>query len=249
MVPSKSKGRNGLYFYTYVNASAAGGEAGVIALAKKYDLWVALLVHELGRAPEPSYDTDAQRRRLQSEGITVVASGWVDSTYDLNLQAEAAAHYSQGYDEYMLNAEASWAYVPGQPTDGFAAMGAFAPLLRQKLGPAMPISLSCMWGQVTWLRPLLQAGLSAVRPQCYLNQWGHMNPADAMMHLAQDQGDLPGGIEPGMVEATYGKYGEFMQPLSTWTAQDDAAVAKGMKARSVWAGEFCDPNDYAWVAR
>ncbi len=252
-VHSKTKGRGGLH--CYVAANAGGGFDRVVQLAKEHNLWVGLLVHELDRAPIPTYDTWAQLRALKQAGVTAVATGWVESGYDLRAQAKAAAYWSQGFDEYMINAEASWAWT-GPTSPGFARMGEFAPMLRDELGADMPLSLSCMWGQVTWLKPLLQAGLSTVRPQCYLNQFDHMVPGPwlndklgAIGRLEQAQGDLPSGLPASWVEATYGRYGDFYQPLATWTAQDQAALAAGMKARSAWSAEHCDEADAAWLAR
>jgi hypothetical protein len=250
LIPSKTKNKPGMYYYTYVNSIA-----DPVAHCAQNKLWAALLVHELARAPEPSYDTQEQRKALQAAGVTVIASGWVESGYNLEAQAEAAARFSAGFDEYMLNAEASWAYVPGQPTTGFDAMGKFAPLLRSALGPKMPISLSCMWGQVTWLRPLLEAGLSCVRPQCYMNQWQHMvpgpwvgDPLGAVGRLGLPQNDLPAGLPAHMVDPTYGTYGSFFLDARNNVPFHRAAQQAGAGSGSIWAAEFVPAAQYPVVA-
>lgn len=240
-VPSQTVGRNGLYFYNLWDVGKA------IYYAKQYGFWVAILVNETARTPmrdgaplSKSYIFD-QRDRFKQAGVPVIASGW--ATPD-NLDAQAAfiGEMAQGFDEYMLNIEADWAY----PAPGFSVNDVFAPKVRAALGPAMPLSLCIDWGNPVHFTPWLNAGCSAVRVQCYLEQYPHKNPADALVKLKQAQHDLPNGVPDGMGEIVYGKYGDFRKPLSSWTAQDDAA---GKPPRSVWAAEFCDDADAAWLAR
>lgn len=243
LVPSKTTGRNGLYFYDYPNANIP--ESRLIELCRQHNLWIALLVHELDRAPIPDFNADATRRRYQAAGVTVVATGWLDSGVDLAAQAAAAARFSQGYDEYMGNMEASWKWEAG--ADAFNRMSTFAPMLRRELGPTMPLSVSCEWGQVSAWRPLLEAGLSAIRPQCYLDEWGHMAPAEAIVRARWAQSDLPGGVPASVkVEPTYGQQRASSPPLSTWSSYDDQA---GRPARSVWNARHCREADVAWIAR
>ena len=243
VVPSKTVGRSGLYFYDYPNSNI--DEGTIIRLCKEHNLWIALLVHELARAPEPDFNANATRQRYQSQGITVVATGWLDSNYDLDSQAAAAGHYSQGYDEYMGNMEATWKWEYGQAA--FSKMNVMAPLLRAALGPEMPLSVSCEWGQVSKWRPLLEVGLSAIRPQCYMDEWPHMSPKEAIIRAHWTQGDLPNGIPSTCkVEPTYGQQRASSPGLSAWTAYDDEI---GRPPKSVWNARHCREADVQWLAR
>jgi hypothetical protein len=243
LVPSKTVGRSGLYFYDYPNSNI--DEARIIQLCKEHNLWIALLVHELGRAPQPDFNADETRKRYQAQGITVVATGWLDSNYDLDAQADAAHRLSQGYDEYMGNMEATWKWEYGQ--DAFNKMDTMAPELRSALGPNMPLSVSCEWGQVSKWRPLLEAGLSAIRPQCYMDEWPHMSPKEAIIRARWGQGDLPNGISSTCkVEPTYGQQRATSPPLSTWTAYDDEI---SRPAKSVWNARHCQEPDVLWLTR
>jgi len=251
-VASKTRGKNGLYFYNWPGAL---GEAEVIRLAKQHGLWVAILVNETDHTPMRSgqYIPEAEifgiRDRIKAAGVTVVASGWADPSVDLDRQAATIGRMSQGFDEYLLNIEAAWAWThnpAADPTPGFLASAAFAPKVRAALGPNMPLSISIDWGNAIHFKPWLEAGASAVRVQSYLNQWTHKTPLRALELLGQAQGDLPQGVPPSMREVTYGKYGAWQQPLTSFSALDDEA---GRPPRSVWAAEFCDAADISWLAR
>lgn len=242
-VLSDTVGRSGLYFYDYPNSNI--DEQRIIELCLQFDLWVALLVHELARAPEPDFNANETRKRYQARGVTVVATGWLDSNYDLDAQADAAHRFSQGYDEYMGNMEATWKWEYGQAA--FDKMELMAPKLRAALGPTMPLSVSCEWGQVSKWRPLLEAGLSAIRPQCYMDEWPHMSPKEAIVRAHWAQGDLPNGIPASChVEPTYGQQRATSPPLSNWTGYDDEI---GKPAKSVWNARHCREADVVWIAR
>jgi hypothetical protein len=249
-VKAPTVGKNGLYFYNLRDIS------GTIRRCKQYGLYAALLVNETDLTPmqdgrRPKADIWAEARALKNAGVTTVATGWAEPFGDLEAQAQFIADMFHGgggglYDEYMLNIEFPWVVQAGQ--EAWFRSDVFAPLLRQKLGKDVPLTICCDWGnEIHWL-PWLQAGVAAIREQCYLNEWGHKTPADAVGRiLNQGQHDLPNGIPKGIArEVVYGKYGGHEQPLSNWSSFDDAA---GRPARSAWAGEFCDDADCAWLAR
>lgn len=241
-VPAQTAGRCGLYFYTYDNKPMSDGE--LIQLCHQHNLWVALLTWELDRRPNPAYDTETTRQRLQAAGITVVSSGWVEAGFDHDAQARAAAQFSQGYDEVLINAEASWSY----PAPGFSAMGSFAPKLRQAIGPRMPLSVSCLWGQQSWWRPLLEAGMAIVRPQPYMNEWPHQDVAESVVRCGWDQNDLKGGVPAKMVEPTLGNYGAHLMSVDEYEPRVRAALALGAPAVSTWAAEYLPVAQYAKFA-
>jgi hypothetical protein len=241
-VPSKTAGRCGLYFYTYDNKPM--DDATLISLCKQHNLWVALLTWELDRDPVPKYNTEAVRQRLQGQGITVVSSGWVEAEFDHQAQAVAAAQHSVGYDEVLINAEASWGY----PAPGFSAMGSFAPKLRTAIGPNMPLSVSCLWGQQTWWKPLLEAGMSVVRPQPYMNEWPHQDVAECVARCGWSQSDLKGGIPAHMVEPTLGTYGAHLMSMTDYAGRVAAAIQLGARACSTWAAENLPVPEYPMLA-
>lgn len=243
-VQSKTAGKNGLYYYNLWNVDEA------IAQAKAHGLWIAILVNETDMTPQregariPEGEIFAIRDRIKGAGVTCVATGWAEPFGDLHAQAQFIGHMAQGFDEYGLNIEVGWAYESG--IAAFSKSDEFAPLLRSALGPNMPLSICPDWGNNIHWKPWIQVGLSAVRVQCYLNEWAHKSPKTGMALLGRDQADLPGGIPVLMREVVYGKYGAHNQPLSTWTAYDDEA---GQPPRAVWAAEYADAADAAWLAR
>jgi hypothetical protein len=250
MVPSKTRGRNGLYFYNLQNIEA------VARYALQHNLWVGLLVNETNFTPwqdgrRPKEAVWAEARALKNAGVTVVATGWAEPFGDLEAQAAFIGEMYHGggdlYDEYMLNIEAGWVFEAGY--EAFSKSDVFAPKLRAHLGPNVPLSLCPDWGNNIHWRPYLEAGMSAVRWQCYLNEWPHKSPLRAIGELSdRAQHDLPNGI-PKNVErgVVYGKYPAHNQPLNSWTAQDDEA---GQPPRSVWPGEFAlDDPDILWISR
>lgn len=243
-VPSKTVGRNGLYYYNLTDVGTA------ISLARQYNLWIGVLVNETdltparddGRLPE-SY-IFGLRDQIKGAGVTCVATGWAEPFGDLDAQAQFIAHMSQGFDEYLLNIEAGWAWEAG--LEAFQKSDYFAPKLRAALGPQMPLSVCQDWGNNIHWKPWLEAGMSAARTQCYCGEWPHKTPVTGLALLGRDQGDLPGGVPVSMREIVYGKYRMNPQPLSAWTGLDDEA---GKPPRSVWAAEFADGADCAWLAR
>jgi hypothetical protein len=242
-VPSKTRGKNGLYFYNLNDIAQA------IEFAHDHNLWIAILVNETNLTPwqdgrRPEEAIFAERDRIKAAGVTCVASGWAEPFGDLDAQAEFIGHMSQGFDEYMLNIEAAWVYDAG--VEAFMRSDIFAPKLRHAIGPNMPLSINADWGNNVHWRPWLEAGASAFRYQCYMNEWPHKNPKEAIELLGRAQADLPGGIPMNMREVTYGKYSSHNQPLETWTPQDDAA---GKPPRSCWASEFVGGSDATWLAR
>ena len=243
-VPSRSVGKNGLYFYNLYDVQ------GAINFAKANNLWVAILVNECEFTPQregsrlPESYIFGLRDQLKAAGVLTIASGWAEPYGDLDAQAQFIGHMAQGFDEYLLNIEAAWAYEAG--ADAFGRSDIFAPKVRAALGPNMPLSLSCDWGNNIHWKPWLDVGASAVRVQCYTNEWPHKNPKEAIELLGRDQHDLVGGVPASMREVTYGKYGAYLQPLSQWTSLDDQA---GKPPRSVWAAEFADSADASWLAR
>lgn len=243
-VPSPTRGKNGLYYYTLTDVAAA------IRLAKAHGLWIAILVNETDQTPMregqriPESEIFAARDAIQNAGVTCVATGWAEPFGNLDSQAQFIGHMAQGFDEYGLNIEFAWTYEAGVPA--FSQSDVFAPKVRAALGPRMPLSLCPDWGNNIHWRPWLEAGMSAVRVQCYLNEWPNKTPRSGMDLLGRDQHDLPGGVPVPMREVVYGKYGAHLQPLPTWTQQDNEA---GQPPRSVWAAEFADDVDAAWIAR
>lgn len=250
-VKSETAGRNGLYFYNWPGRL---GEARIITLAQQLNLWVAILVNELDRtpmrndAPIPDGELAGIRDRLKAADVTAVATGWADPGYDLDAQAHAIGRLARGWDEYMLNIEAAWAWQGSPATAGFLTSERLAPKVRDQLGPDAPLSVCIDWGNAIHFRPWLQAGTSTFRVQCYLNEWPHKTPKGALDLLRWPQADLPDGVPAGMGEIVYGRYGSGATdaPLALWTPQDDEA---GRPPRSSWAAEFNDEPDIAWIAR
>lgn len=249
-VLSRTAGRNGLYFYNFPGGTS---EDEWIKRALQHNLWVTILVNETDRTPirdgKPIAEAEifALRDRLIHAGVTTVASGWADPALDLDSQAAMIGHMSQGFHEYMLNIEFNWTW-PGPydqpPPPGWNANAVFAPKVRQQIGH-LPLSVCLDWGNILHFRPWLEAGTSAFRVQCYMNEWPHKNPRQAMAMLGQMQSDLPGGVPASMREVVYGRYSNDKE-LESWTAQDDEA---GRPPRSAWAAEFCNTADVAWLAR
>ena len=243
--PSKTAGKNGLYYY---NATIDQG----IAMAKAHGLsYIAILVNETNLTPyrdgrRPEGDIFAERDRIKNAGLLAIATGWAEPFGDLEAQAQFIGHMAQGFDEYMLNIEAGWTFDAG--IDAFLKSDVFAPRLRHYLGPDMPLSICPDWGNNIHWKPYIDAGLSAIRVQCYMNEWPHKDPKRGLGELLdRPQHDLPNGVPKGISrEACYGKYAAHNDALSNWSAQDDAA---GRPPRTVWAAEFCTDPDAAWLSR
>ena len=253
-VKSPTAGRNGIYYYNATPDILASH----LPLLKQHNMWCAILVNETDLTPyrngarlSNSY-LFAMRDQIKSHGVTAVATGWAEPFGNLDSQAAKIGEMSQGFDEYMLNIEAAWVYEAGP--DAFARSDIFAPKVRAAIGN-QPLSVCPDWGNNVHWHPWLMAGMSAVRWQCYLNEWEHKTPLRCIYgkpdnFMQRGQHDLPAGIPQAIAsEICYGKYTPGTpknRPLSTWTAYDDQA---GKPARSCWAGEFCDTADIQWLAR
>jgi hypothetical protein len=196
-------------------------------------MWVAFLTHNCLEAATETNNPPGWRERLQAAGVTVVASGWSDPRLDLVAQADAVAHFSAGFDEYIANLEngPGWGY----PGAGFLASDSYAPMIRART--KIPISVSIEWGEALHFKPWLDIGMEVVRPQCYVNDHPWMTPAEAVKRAEQAQADLPAGLRADQVEPSYGTWGSSPKPMSEYT---QLHFASPCKAASCWAGEFLD---------
>jgi hypothetical protein len=221
----------GLYFYSAANTP--GGVDRIITNARRYGFtWVAFLTHEGPAIVGPLYNPPGWRERLQAAGLKVCASGWLTGSNEA-AEARAAADSSAGFDCYIANAEAAFAFDGGD----FYASDRFVAAFRQLT--AIPGRVSIMWGQAAHFRPWLANGFREVMPQAYANQWPHMHPCQSVALAGRPQHDLPDGVPAAQVEPTLGFY---------WGATADLYLPLLGECRlagfSVWAAEFLTDRDY-----